>query len=200
MEVRQQIKEVATDLFVARGFNGMSFADIAERIGTTRANIHHHFGSKMGLAEEVLADAAALVLDRYGGIFTDMRASLRQKLLASLEFNRERYARYNPRDEGRPWSLITRFRLDAGHLSDRILADLARVSAQIDALVEVAVRLAIESGEFRPETPVRSVKTQLATLLRFNQFVVTDAGTFQALADLYHAIIETIETAYGTQR
>src|SRR5690606_34650428 len=53
---REKIKAVAAELYVLRGHDGFSFGDIAGAIGTTRANIHHHFGSKRQLMEELIED------------------------------------------------------------------------------------------------------------------------------------------------
>ena len=44
LPMRQQILLVAEDFYVLRGYEGFSFAHIAEAVQTTRANIHHHFG------------------------------------------------------------------------------------------------------------------------------------------------------------
>ncbi|WP_352696356.1 TetR family transcriptional regulator [Mesorhizobium sp. M0152] len=39
------MKEIAAEFHVLRGHDRFSFGDIATAIGTTRANIHHHFGA-----------------------------------------------------------------------------------------------------------------------------------------------------------
>ena len=55
---------MAGDLYVLRGHDGFSFADIAETIGTTRANIHHHFGSKSRLMDELIEQFATDAVTR----------------------------------------------------------------------------------------------------------------------------------------
>jgi AcrR family transcriptional regulator len=55
---RERIKAIAEDLYVLRGHDGFSFGDIAEAVGTTRANIHHHFGNKRRL--DLLRDSGEL--------------------------------------------------------------------------------------------------------------------------------------------
>ena len=51
---------LALDLLVRHGYSGMSFADIANAAGITRANVRFHFDGKAGL--EVLADYVAETL------------------------------------------------------------------------------------------------------------------------------------------
>jgi TetR/AcrR family transcriptional repressor of nem operon len=42
-------------LIVARGYNGFSYADIAEVVGIRKASIHHHFPSKVDLVTTLLS-------------------------------------------------------------------------------------------------------------------------------------------------
>jgi TetR/AcrR family transcriptional repressor of nem operon len=41
-------------LVVARGYNGFSYADVAEVVGIRKASIHHHFPSKVDLVRTLL--------------------------------------------------------------------------------------------------------------------------------------------------
>lgn len=43
------ILTVAQSLIVAAGYNGFSYADVAEKIGIRKASIHHHFPNKADL-------------------------------------------------------------------------------------------------------------------------------------------------------
>jgi TetR/AcrR family transcriptional repressor of nem operon len=52
-----RILDAAEMLVQQRGFNGISYADVAGRVGVTKANLHHHFGTKSALG--------ASLLDRY---------------------------------------------------------------------------------------------------------------------------------------
>jgi TetR/AcrR family transcriptional regulator, transcriptional repressor for nem operon len=44
-----EILTVAQSLILTAGYNGFSYADIADRIGVRKASIHHHFPSKADL-------------------------------------------------------------------------------------------------------------------------------------------------------
>jgi TetR/AcrR family transcriptional repressor of nem operon len=54
-----RILDAAEQLVQTRGFNGISYADIAEQVGVTKANLHHHFGSKAELGDALLNRYAA---------------------------------------------------------------------------------------------------------------------------------------------
>lgn len=52
MDMREQILTSAQRLVQQRGFNGFSYADIADEVGIRKASLHHHFPTKtdLGLA------------------------------------------------------------------------------------------------------------------------------------------------------
>jgi len=45
----------ARSLIIAGGYNGFSYADVAEVVGIRKASIHHHFPSKVDLVRTLLA-------------------------------------------------------------------------------------------------------------------------------------------------
>lgn len=52
MDTREHILTSAQRLVQQRGFNGFSYADVAQEVGIRKASLHHHFASKtdLGLA------------------------------------------------------------------------------------------------------------------------------------------------------
>ena len=50
-----QILASARNFIVAGGYNGFSYADIAEVVGIRKASIHHHFPSKVDLVRTLVA-------------------------------------------------------------------------------------------------------------------------------------------------
>ncbi len=63
MTRKEQILEVATELVQTRGYSAFSYQDLSDRLGITKASIHHHFPSKQDLgtavAEKYKADVKA---------------------------------------------------------------------------------------------------------------------------------------------
>jgi TetR/AcrR family transcriptional repressor of nem operon len=49
MEMRDKILSCAQQLVQQRGFNGFSYADIANEVGIRKASLHHHFPTKVDL-------------------------------------------------------------------------------------------------------------------------------------------------------
>jgi len=48
-EAAKAILDVAEELAQTRGYNGFSYADIAAKLGVTKASLHYHFASKAAL-------------------------------------------------------------------------------------------------------------------------------------------------------
>ena len=106
-ETRSAIKRLAEELLVRHGYRGMGYAEIAARLGITRANIHYHFGSKAALIDEVLADYVASTLEALRRLWTADGTGLSAKLDQMLVFSRQRYDRQRQRRAVQPWSLIS---------------------------------------------------------------------------------------------
>jgi len=51
----EDILACARSLIIAGGYNGFSYADIAEVVGIRKASIHHHFPSKVDLVRRLVA-------------------------------------------------------------------------------------------------------------------------------------------------
>jgi TetR/AcrR family transcriptional repressor of nem operon len=49
MEMKDQILSSAQKLVQQRGFNGFSYADVANEVGIRKASLHHHFATKVDL-------------------------------------------------------------------------------------------------------------------------------------------------------
>jgi TetR/AcrR family transcriptional repressor of nem operon len=60
-DTAQQIVDTARSLIMARGYNGFSYADIAETVGIRKASIHHHFAAKSDLVRAVVEESRAII-------------------------------------------------------------------------------------------------------------------------------------------
>ncbi len=65
MSRKDQILEIATELVQTRGYSAFSYQDLSDRLGITKASIHHHFPSKQ--------DLGMAVAEKYN---TDVKATL----------------------------------------------------------------------------------------------------------------------------
>src|SRR5580698_7639945 len=57
-----RILDIAERLVQSRGYNGFSYADIADQVGISKASLHHHFETKATLGQALI--------DRYHRLFT----------------------------------------------------------------------------------------------------------------------------------
>src|SRR4026209_1090801 len=80
----ERILDVAERLVQTRGFNGFSYADIAEALDVTKASLHYHFPSK--------ADLGKRLIERYEETFLAMLKAIDETGAAPRE-KLKRYAR-----------------------------------------------------------------------------------------------------------
>jgi TetR/AcrR family transcriptional regulator, transcriptional repressor for nem operon len=80
----QRILDVAERLVQTRGFNGFSYADIAEALDLTKASLHYHFPSK--------ADLGRRLIERYEHAFLEVLKGIDATAAAPRE-KLKRYAR-----------------------------------------------------------------------------------------------------------
>ncbi|MFE3001004.1 TetR/AcrR family transcriptional regulator [Nocardia sp. NPDC059246] len=92
---REQILVAAQRLFAQRAYETVSTAELAAAAGTTRTNLHHHFGTKRALYLEVVRRFAhlpepPLVAESCGDVGLDI-AQMFDQWLELVERNRETY-------------------------------------------------------------------------------------------------------------
>lgn len=195
---RERIKAIAVELYVLRGHDGFSFGHIAEAIGTTRANIHHHFGNKQRLMAELIEGFAADAEGRIAHLWTTDDATFAQRLAAQCEDLRRFYNRFNKTPgERNVWSPISRLRLDLPALGDMASKALERVNRAYDVSLRHALSHAIASGELSPDMPVDDVARIIRITLLSCTPMTQDTGSFAELEKLFAALDRTIAAAWG---
>jgi TetR/AcrR family transcriptional repressor of nem operon len=75
--VPQRILDVAEQLAQTRGFNGFSYADVAEELLVTKASLHYHFPSK--------ADLGRALIERYHVVFGQALDAIDRQSRGSME-------------------------------------------------------------------------------------------------------------------
>jgi len=101
VDTAQRILDIAERLIQVRGYNGFSYADIAETMRLTKASLHYHFPSKAELGRRLMErytenflaalgriDATAVdegeKLQRYVSIYSEVLANKRMCLCGML--------------------------------------------------------------------------------------------------------------------
>jgi AcrR family transcriptional regulator len=151
---RQAISDVATRLFLARGYEHVTIAEIAEAAGVAKMTVTNYFPRKEDLALDVADDFVALlataVADRPAG----------ERVLAALD---RRYAEAVARRDA-----LVGF---AGEPFVRLVEDSPALTARLRELHELreralAARLAAERGTGPEEVAVRVLAAQLTGAYR----------------------------------
>jgi TetR/AcrR family transcriptional repressor of nem operon len=195
---RENVKKVATELLIQFGLHNTSFSDIAARLGVTTPNLHYHFGSKQKLVEEVVQDYVRETVKRQAEIWLDPDKSLAAKLRAALEFNRERYNRFNKgKRQGQAWSLIGRLRLEGNALSPSARSELADYSTSIQAMIKTAVERAQAKGELGKNAPAADISFLMANMVNSSSGFTQDAGSFDVLEAYFEAFASVVLSAHG---
>lgn len=199
MAARDDILVVAIDLFTRHGFNGVSFADIARPLGMTTANIHYHFGGKLGLASAALEAYAGQVTERMRGIWCDENRNLESKIAATIAFTQDSYNRFNADESpGRAWSLLSRFASDADALNDGIREQIFAFRRDAHAFIGQAVDIAVKTGEFRVNAPRAEIARILTSTFLYAPHVARDTGGFTGAIQNYAAVHNMLRAAYGS--
>jgi AcrR family transcriptional regulator len=195
---RDRIKAIASDIYVMRGYDGFNFGAIAEAVGTTRANIHHHFGGKHALVGELVGgfaqDAASRITRIWSG--DGLGTALRLQLDDLRAFHR----RYNPRPHDRNvWSPLARLRLDEPQLGPLARAALEGTDRLYDETLTRAVARAVAAGELRRDTPVDDVARILRAVILSCAPMTQDTGDFTGIEKLFAAMQRSLLAAWGGQ-
>jgi AcrR family transcriptional regulator len=200
-DTRERIRSVAGDLYVLRGHDGFSFADIAEMIGTTRANIHHHFGSKSRLMDELIEQFAADAVTRIEHHWAEGDLSFFDRMEAQLQDLRRFYTRFNRTAGDRNiWSPLSRLRHDLPVLGEPAARALERANEAYDRCLKQALSGAIASGELCDATPVEDLARVLRVILLSCPSMTQDSGSFAEIESLFTSTATMVSGAWGRQR
>ena len=195
--MKDEIKHVTIALLLRHGYQGLRFRDIAEQLGVTRANIHHHYGNKLNLCEEVIVEYVDRTLEAWTANWTG-DSTLFEKVEGMMESNRKRYLQFNPTGRtAHPWSLIGRMRLESNVIGPRAREALANFASELNRLVIAGVEQAVVNGELSADAPRADIALQLVAIADSAGWITQDGGDFSRLEQLYRSVIRIVDNAYG---
>lgn len=198
MSLREQIKEVATELLIKNGYQGFRFRDVAERLNITRTTIHYYFGNKKQLAEEVIVEYVQYALKSYGDIWLNEALSLEKKIILVKEETKRRYLKYNPTGRtGAPWSLLGRMRIERDLLSGNARAAVERYGERLERFIFEGIDAAVRKGELAKTAPIKDLSFQLVTITNSAGPITQDDGSFDRLEEVYLGFSRIVRHAYG---
>ncbi len=136
---RALILEAAEEVFLERGFGNASMSEIAKRAGVTKSLIHHHFGSKDGLWDEVKTSRFSTYVDAQMALLEDSDPSadlLRSSMEAFFGFHKN-----NPQ----------MVRILAWVFLEQQQSECLRMDVQLIEAGTAKIREAQENGEIRAD-------------------------------------------------
>jgi TetR/AcrR family transcriptional regulator, transcriptional repressor for nem operon len=196
--LQNEIKKATNDLLISKGYAGLRYADIAEQLHVTRANIHYHFGNKQALCEIVIIEEIDRGIEIYRDILLRNNASIRDKITAISKLNKDRYLAYNPTGKTNfPWALIPRMRFERDLLTPKCNSAISLFRIKLEEHLGVALRIAIEKGELEHTTPIRDFSLLFVAIVNGSDATTRDTRSFKRVEELFDIYVNILEDAHG---
>ena len=139
---REQILQIAKQLFSQKTYHGTSLEDIAEAVGMPKGSIYYWFDSKEDLLASILIDAQAVIdkwLEEIASADLSPMERLREIIKAHVKFNVE----YQ--------EATTLFLIERNVVSSVWKTELVKSRRQRDKLLLRTLTEAIEAGVYSPQ-------------------------------------------------
>jgi AcrR family transcriptional regulator len=149
----------AASLFAARGFDGVTVAEVARQAGANKALISYHFGGKLQLYRTILRETFEELLSRVEPLRTDARPpdQVLREFIARVGDTADRRRPHLSR-------MMLREVIAGGpHLDQQILVYPMRAFAVVREIIERGVRERV----FRPVDPVLTHLSLVGSLVFF---------------------------------
>jgi AcrR family transcriptional regulator len=140
---RQQILEIASELFYQKGIQHVGINEVIAASGVAKRTLYRWFPSKDKLIEEVMKHRAIQWLQWFEAAVIERGNTPKERLLATFDVLREWYAR--PDFRGCPFINAVLEIADASHKAHHVSVDLR------ESIRQIIVRLATDAGVKNPE-------------------------------------------------
>ena len=198
VDLKLRIEEVATRLFIARGYNGVSYLDVARELSVTHPTIHYYYRTKSVLAEAVLRRVAEATLESMQKIWVNPDTSLLDKFIGTRAWMYEQYLQFNPDGKGgHLWGLLGRFTLDADSLTSDMRRLIRGSLRTLENHIATGIEMVVRSGELVKDAPQDGITLQITSLMAVTGQVTRYASGFERLDDLLRWTYVGIARAYG---
>lgn len=173
LDVRQQILQEATRLFVSRGYHGLSMREIAEAVGVSKAGLYYHFKDKEDLFLAILINnlehlQETIGLARQAG---GVRSQVEHMVTAIFQWAPEQRA------------IIRLASQEMDHLSPQGVAEFNRLyQSKFIGPIQEMLAAGMQRGELRPMAPGLAAWLLLGMMYPF--FYAAHAGEMPASDDV----------------
>lgn len=185
---KEQILDVAAELFGEHGFEAVSLADIAAAVGLSKTTLYHYFERKEQILGTLIV-ATIRQLNEFVGERVPAQAAPDQKLIAFVEAQADFFEQHRTQFK----VLLTQF----GSLTDPVTRDQAvEWRVQYESSIRRIIQEGVAAGLFSPQRPnsvVRAVLASLYWLVRWyrpdGQTLARDIAREYALLMLYGVVV-----------
>ncbi len=146
-EVRKKILNAALECFSAKGYEGASIRDIADKAGVTLPNIYYYFKDKEGLYQAVLNDTVSDLMEILTKL-DDPEASFRDRFIALGKAKMRMAGQKNASIE-----LFIKEMISSGITSPGLTPSLANAMQTGLKYLEDMISVAAKKGEIKPINP-----------------------------------------------
>jgi TetR/AcrR family transcriptional regulator len=156
---RDGLLAAATQLFAARGYDGVSVAQIAQRAGVTKALVNYHFGGKQKLYLTIMTSTFSEIVERVEEVAASARPAPEQ-LQEFIALVGEMATTRRPHF---PAMMLREVLTGGAHLAPEVVPYLLRVLGAVRRIVEHGV----SDGTLRPVNPLFTHLSLVGSLLFF---------------------------------
>lgn len=175
-------------LIVNAGYNGFSYADLAERLGIRNASIHHHFPSKVDLVVAVVEQQRAAIQAQVEALESGTLDAMDQ-LLAYVD-----YWKRCIEDQSAPFCLAGVLAVELPGLPPRVGAAVQGHFNDLGKWLKRVMALGIEQGtiqlELEPETSSQFFQTTIYGAMVMAR-AYNDPSKFTSVVDAFLARMRT---------
>ncbi|RAK52211.1 TetR/AcrR family transcriptional regulator [Phenylobacterium deserti] len=175
-------------LIVNAGYNGFSYAHLAERLGIRKASIHHHFPSKVDLVVAVVEQQRTVIRQQIAALENDEPDAMAQ-LLAYVD-----YWKRCIEDQSEPFCLAGVLAVELPALPEDVGVAVRGHFNDLGEWLKRVMALGVRQGaiqlELEPETSAQFFQTAIYGAMVMAR-AYDDPGKFNFVVDAFLARMRT---------
>ena len=179
----ERIIEAGRQLIMRRGYNGFSYADVAEAVDIRKASIHHHFPAKTDLAIAVVRQSR----DRFDADVAALRASG-----ADPVTQLRAYVGYWERciaDDSAPFCVAGMLGAELPTLPDDVAGEVRAHFEDVESWLESVLESGSKAHQLQFDGTAKSEAATLVSLVYGAMLAARAYGTARLFGDVTHAAI-----------
>lgn len=187
-DTASKLIDEAAQLITNAGYNGFSYADLAEKLGIRKPSIHHHFPSKVDLVVAVVEQQRAAIGLQIAAL-EDGKADAMDQLLAYVD-----YWKRCIEDQSATFCLAGVLAVELPGLPAEVGAAVQRHFNDLGRWLERVMTLGVEQGSIQLELEPRTSSQFFQTAI-YGAMVMAraynDPGKFNFVVDAFLARMRT---------